>query len=56
MPQRWVAAFLRAGGLPPSQVGHVEMPVYSPTSRANTTLGITFTYDPQISFNALLSD
>jgi hypothetical protein len=49
-----VAAFLRAGDLPPSQVGYVEPPVYSPISRANTTLGITYTYDPHISFNALV--
>lgn len=49
--QHWVSAFMREGGVPMHQVGHVEPPVYSPTSRTNSTLSISYSYDPKMTFN-----
>ena len=54
MSQEWVAAFMLAGGVPPHQVGHVAPPIYSPTSRTNSTLSITYSYDPEMVFNMLV--
>jgi hypothetical protein len=34
-------------------VACVEAPLYSPTNRTHSTIGITYTYDPEIAFHMM---
>lgn len=39
-----------APSAPPPQVGRLEPPLYWMLSRTNSTIGVLFTFDPQMTF------